>query len=221
MQERTRAINRVRSLLDRYDLDPKEAGSDLWREGALKWLASKHLDDPNDDLVLHQHVRNIGHLGEEIRLVENEIARQAVANEDARILMSITGIDYYAAMLLIAEIDGIKRFRTAKKLVSWAGLCPTVHQSGDTLHHGKMKKDSNRKVKWILIQCANVAVWHDKRMKRFYTKMRKRHIHNIAITHVANKMATIIWHMLTDRTTYQGGSSRLYQKKLKRIGYLH
>ena len=37
------------------------------------------------------------------------------------------------------------------------------------------------------------------------------------ITHVANKMTTIIWHMLTNRTLYSDRSGRLYQKKLKKL----
>ena len=60
--------------------------------------------------------------------------------------MSTTGIDYYAEMFLASEIGGIGRFASSKKLVSWAGMCPTVHQSGNTMYHGRMKKDSNRKV---------------------------------------------------------------------------
>ena len=161
---------------------------------------------------MHQYARHIDYLNGEMSLVEKNIARQAAASEDARIMMSMTGIDYYVAMLLVAEIDGIERFRTSKRLVSWAGLCPTVHQSGDTLYHGKMKRDSNKRVNWIAIQCANVAVQYDERMKRFYERMRKRHMHNIAITHVANKMMVIIWHMLTDRTLYKERKDRLYQR---------
>ncbi|MEM4378987.1 MAG: hypothetical protein QXX85_08410 [Candidatus Nitrosotenuis sp.] len=39
----------------------------------------------------------------------------------------------------------------------------------------------------------------------------------IAITHVANKMMTIIWHMLTTKTQYVQQNTKLYQKKLKKI----
>ena len=53
-------------------------------------------------------------------------------------------------------------------------------------------------------------------MKRHYEKVRKAH-HNIAITHVANKMTTITWHMLTSRALYSGRNVRLYQKKPKRL----
>ena len=44
--------------------------------------------------------------------------------------MSMTGIDYFSAMMIASEIGDITRFRTPEKLVSWSGLCPSIHQSG-------------------------------------------------------------------------------------------
>ena len=65
--------------------------------------------------------------------------------------MSMIAIDSFAAMLLASEIGGIKRFRTVKEFVSWAGICPSVHQSGDKTYMGRMKKNSKRRVNWIMI----------------------------------------------------------------------
>ena len=57
-----------------------------------------------------------------------------------RVGYDMTGFDAFGALLIALEIDDISRFETSKKLVSWLGLCPTIHQSGNTLYHGKMKK---------------------------------------------------------------------------------
>ena len=162
VKARTQTINRLHNLLDRYDLNPKDFAQDIWREKALKALDSKSLADPNDDYVLHRYVRGIRHHNAELGLLERKIAGHASASEDARILMSMTGIDYYAVMLLASEIDGIGRFASPRKLVSWAGMCPTVHQSGNTMYHGRMKKDSNRKVNSHVLRAsapAGVACW--------------------------------------------------------------
>ena len=130
VKARTQAINRLHNLLDRYDLNPKDFAQDIWREKALKALDSKSLADPNDDYVLHRYVRGIRHHNAELGLLEKKIAGHASASEDARILMSMTGMDYYAAMLLASEIDRVGRFASPKKLVSWAGMCPTVPPVG-------------------------------------------------------------------------------------------
>jgi transposase len=54
----------------------------------------------------------------------SRIAQEAVSRPDVKLLMGFTGIDYYSAMLLASEIGDVKRFRSAKKLVSYAGLAP-------------------------------------------------------------------------------------------------
>lgn len=51
---------------------------------------------------------------------------EASNNKSVKILMSMTGIDY-TAMLITSEIGDINRFSSPQKLVSWAGLCPSVH----------------------------------------------------------------------------------------------
>ncbi|MFY9868269.1 MAG: IS110 family transposase, partial [Candidatus Nitrosopolaris sp.] len=55
-----------------------------------------------------------------------------------------------SAMMIASEIGDITRFSTPEKLVSWSGLCPSIHQSGNSLYMGRMK-DGNKKVTWILI----------------------------------------------------------------------
>ena len=81
---------------------------------------------------------------------------------------------------------------------------------------GRMKY-GNKKVRWILIQAANTAARKDDRLKKFYIRIAKRYGHHIAITHVANKMVTIIWHMLVNKKLYNERKQNLYETKLKRI----
>ena len=78
----------------------------------------------------------------------------------------MTGIDYFSAMMISCEIGDLNRFSSPQKLVSWAGLCPSVHQSGNSLYMGRMK-DGNKKVRWILIEAANTASRTDDRLRNF------------------------------------------------------
>ncbi|CDI06478.1 hypothetical protein NITUZ_60005 [Candidatus Nitrosotenuis uzonensis] len=155
-------------------------------------------------------------LNSEISMIGQRIACQAAQNESVRILMSMTGIDYFSAMVIASEIGDIHRFDTPSRLVSWAGLCPSVHQSGSSLYMGRMKQ-GNKKVNWILTQAAQTSARTDERMKQFYQRVVRRYRHSIAITHVANKMIIIIWHMLTNRTLYNERKQNLYDAKLKRM----
>lgn len=214
VQDRTRVANRTGRMLDKYDV--RMPHGRMISAKNLEMLAGTRLPDENDGYVLRQNVKQMENLNQMIADADRTIRGMARMNEDARLIMSMTGIDAFGALLIALEIDGVKRFDNPKKLVSWAGLCPTVHQSGRAMYHGRMKKDSNRRVNWMMIQAANVAVRHDERMKEVYERARKSHPHQVAISHVANKMITIIWHMLQTRRPYDGKKDALYARKLKR-----
>ena len=170
----------------------------------IRWLKSIELKGNNDHIQLVNYIHSIEFLNSEIRQIEKQISIEASNNENIKILMSMTGIDYFSAMLISSEIGEISRFSTAGKLVSWCGMCPTVHQSGTSMYMGRMKKDDgNKKINWIMIQAANTAASRtDERMKKYYMNIAKRHGHHVAITHVANKMIRIIWSMLTYKQLY-------------------
>jgi len=70
----------------------------------------------------------------------------------------------------------------------------------------------------MMTQAANVAAFRDDRMGKVYENARKRHPHGIAVSHVANKMATVIWHMLHNGTLYDQRKDALYARKIKRTG---
>jgi transposase len=209
VQDRTRVMNRVHSLLDKYDVK-----CDYDNIFGVKGKSLKLSD--NDKILLHEYVMQIVFLNTEIKNIESKITCEASKNESVKILMSMTGIDYFSAMMIASEIGDITRFSTPEKLVSWSGLCPSIHQSGNSLYMGRMKY-GNKKVRWILIQAANTAARKDDRLRKFYLRIAKRHGHNIAVTHVANKMVTIIWHMLVNKKLYNERKQSLYETKLKRI----
>ena len=58
---------------------------------------------------------------------------------------------------------------------------------------------------------------YDPRMKAYYERLKKRHKSSVAIPHVANKMITIIWHMLTNNTSYTGVKKNLYDSKMRGV----
>ena len=217
VQARTALINYTHGLLDRYDV--KLHVSNMYSKKAITLLSQTDLERPNDSMILKNCARRIAHITEEITNVETEIDKQAAVNDDARLLLSMTGLDVFGSMLVVSEIGDISRFKTPEQLVSWAGMCPTVYQSGDVTHHGRMKKASNRRANWMLAQAANVASMHDDRLKEFYERCKKRHggKHVIAITHVANKMMRIIWAMLTLKEPYKSHNVHRYGRKIKRM----
>jgi transposase len=215
-QEQTRIKNRIRSLLDKYDLECEY--HDIFGAHGLRWLATLQLNG-HDNEILQSLLRQLEFLQDEEERASSVIAKDASHNGYVPTIMSMTGFDYYSASVLAAYIADINRFPSASHLVSWVGLCPSVYQTGESLYMGRMKGGS-RKVKWIMIQAANTATRTDPRMKAYYERKLRRHHHNVAVTHVANKMLRIIWHMLRENRLYNERKEQLYESKLKRMNHI-
>ena len=95
-------------MLDKYDMD--QACSHLVGKKGLNWLKSLKLEGNNDQFQLNNHINNIEFLNNEIMQIDKKVSSQAVKNKDVKILMSMTGIDYFSAMLITSEIGDITRF---------------------------------------------------------------------------------------------------------------
>ena len=110
----------------------------------------------------------------------------------------------FTALVLLAEIGDITRFRSARKLASWAGLTPTVRGSDRTVHHGHISKQGPAWVRWVLCEAAQTAKRHTD-FAPGYEALARRRGKKIATTAVARKLLTRAYHLLTDAS---GGESR-------------
>lgn len=215
-KEQTRTRNRIHALLSKYDLECEY--NDISCAHGIAWLKSDVTLDDHDQEILDSLVRQLEFLREEEKKASKVIAKDAVKNEYVPIIMSMPGFDYYSASFLAAYIADIKRFPSPSRLVSWVGLCPSVHQTGETLHMGKMKGGS-KKTCWIMVQAANAAIRADPRLQQYYERKVKRRglHHNVALTHVGNKMLRILWHMLRENRLYDQRNEQRDRSKLKRL----
>jgi transposase len=146
-----------------------------------------------------------------------EIASIAVDQENVKLLMTLPGVDYYAAMVIASEIGDVHRFPDAKNLVSWTGLAPSVDQSGSRTKRGPITRQGSRTLRWILIQATHNACRNDPRLRNFFQRVARRRGPNKATVAVAREMLVIAYHMLTRKEPYRGVDEELYSSKLKRL----
>jgi len=85
------------------------------------------------------------------RILRTELRiRDAVRDSpDTTILESIPEFGRYTALTIAAEIDGIGRFADSHKLCVYAGIVPSVLNSADTVHHGRMTKRGSPMMRWL------------------------------------------------------------------------
>ena len=214
---RTQILNRQYSVLAKYDYKMSDSGnSDATSKKCQDYLDGLKLE-PGDMRRMAMYVQDVRHINMQIAILEGMISKEALENEDAKIIMTMMGFEAFGALMVATTISGIERFSSSWKLVSFMGLCPRVHQSGDTVRHGRMKKDANRGLNWAMIRAAMVAVRHDPRMKAKYEAYRKRHSPLVAYSHVANYMAKCIYYMLKRREPYRYYDKEAYERKMKGV----
>ncbi|MEM2911572.1 MAG: IS110 family transposase [Candidatus Bathyarchaeia archaeon] len=86
----------------------------------------------------------------------------------------MTNVGVYSALLIKSEIGDVKRFPNYKKLISWAGLAPSLYQSGNVMRNGRITKQGSKLLRWVMVECARVAVRYDSRLGEFYERVRRR-----------------------------------------------
>lgn len=191
----TRLRVKVQVTIKSYLLrDGVKFRKNIWKEKTLSELAEK--DDNLRNLI--NIYRN---LGVEEREVMKRVRKISKNMQITNLLMSMPGIGEYSSLLILAEIGDIKRFKTPKELVSYAGLCPGVYQSGD-MERNVRNHAVNKWLKWILYECSGRAIMLNPRFQRYYYKTKKRKGFQTARRAIARKMLTIIWHMLTKEEPY-------------------
>ena len=144
-------------------------------------------------------------LKEEEKEVLGRIKQIAKNKRETSLLMSMPGIAEFSSVMILSEVGDIKRFKRAKDLVSYAGLCPGVYQSG-TKERNVRNNAVNKWLKWILYECSGKASIIEPRFKNHYYRVKKKNNWQTARRSCARKMMTIIWHMLKNEEPYRKSS---------------
>jgi transposase len=126
------------------------------------------------------------------RLIDAEARRTPIIDR----LCTLPGIGHYTALLIPAEIGDVHRFPDPKRLVSYAGLAPTVHASGGHVYTGHISKQWSKWLRWILIEAAQHAVRRAGPYHQLYERLHRRKGTRIARVAVARELLTTIYWIL-------------------------
>lgn len=198
VEERTAEKNRVHAVLKRTD---NTYESELFGPNGRAFLAELSLSTA-DRTIVEAHLSVIDELTEQISAVEELIDRHVTDSTQAQRLLSIPGVGMVSAAVILAEIGDVSRFDRPEELVSYAGLDPTVHQSGGTEIHGSISKEGSAPLRWILVEVVNNTVRIDEYLGNFYTRLKRRKNHQVAIVAAARKLLVSIYFMLTRQELY-------------------
>jgi hypothetical protein len=197
-----RKSEKVRSILEGMSLD-----------GNQRALVEGQLED-----FEHFRRRRTEDLG--------RIKRAAIRRRDVLRLMQLPGIQLYIAFAIVAYVEDIRRFPTAKKLVSYFGLNPAVNDSGERERrnrragrsHGHLSRFGRSDVKHLcaeigqaVLRCGENSVGRWARRKLASGKE-----YNKVCMAAARKVVTYAWYILNGVPSPNRDMQAFYERKLAR-----
>ena len=137
-------------------------------------------------------------LERQLAVIDIELGPVARSDQRVQLLVTIPGIGELLALTIAAEIGDISRFPNARKLIGYAGLAPTIKQSGQSSWTGRISKAGSPTLRWAAIEAAQHSWRPTNPWNRLYTETRRRHGKaNPAKAAVARKVLIACWHVLS------------------------
>ncbi len=172
-------------------------------------LARESITDPHLVEGLQLCCDKIVSIRTERARLETRLADATRDIDDVRRLMTIPGFGGIVASAVYAQVGDVRRFPNARALCSYAGVVPSVRQSGHTVHMGPITKQGSPMLRRVLVQAAQVVMSRcrsDEAAPLRRTAARIRHRsqrHKIAVVALARHMLRIAYYVLRDGTEYQ------------------
>ena len=134
------------------------------------------------------------------------------ASQEAQLLKTIPGVGEYIALVLSSAIDNVKRFPDSASPVAYFGLAPSVRNSADVTHHGRITKKGDKLVRHMLVEATHTHVRYapHSKLSQFYQRVKAKRGTSKAAVATASKMLRIIYQMLKNGSEFQPRASILF-----------
>ncbi len=143
-------------------------------------------------------------LDRQITEIERELRTLARADPRVQLLVTIPGLGLLLALTITAEIGDISRFANPRKLIGYAGLAPTIKQSGQSSWIGPISKAGSPALRWAAVEAAQHAWRPSNPWNRLYPQTKARHGKaNPAKSAVARKILIASWHVLSRQQPFK------------------
>ena len=149
----------------------------------------------------------INRLAVKINDLERQLRKHAREDEEARRLMTVPGIRHITAMALQVFAPPMETFRRGRDFAAWVGLVRRQHTTGGKSRLGKILKMSQHDLRLLLITGAMAEIrWAIRRglpEGSRLARMLARKPRELVAVALANKMARIVWALMTTKETYR------------------
>ena len=209
VQDQTRYKNRILSFLNFFGI-PVPAGYKNCSHFSKRFLTYlKQLELPQASRqALDVKINMLQSLREQLLQINKELrmmAHSQAYKKDVDLLVSIPGIGLHSALIVLTELEDIRRFKNFDHLASYVGFKPDVYSSAQKNLVRGITRQCNHVLRETLVECAWMSVGKDPALTQAYYEYKKRMHYNKAIIRIAKKLLNRIRYVLIKQQAYQIG----------------
>jgi transposase len=146
-------------------------------------------------------------LHKEVAILDKQMTVWHRADADSQRLTTIPGVGIITASAIIAAIGDGSQFRSGREFAAWIGLVPRQHSSGGKEKLGSISKKGNVYLRQLLVLGATGHLLGKRSEKapggKWFNELLRRKPRRVAAVALANKMARIVWAVLTKGESYR------------------
>lgn len=132
-------------------------GRSAWSQSHLRWLSDIKMAHPSQQIVLQEYIDAITESSLRVKRLTEQI-RQGLSQwrmfPVVQALQALRGVSLIVSATIIAEIGDLKRFKNPDELMSYLGLVPSEHSSGEKTRRGPITKSGNGHARRVLVEAA-------------------------------------------------------------------
>ena len=149
---------------------------------------------------------HIAALDQQVAAVDEQLAALHKANPVSQLLGEIPGVGPLGAITMALTVEP-ENFASGRHFAAWLGLTPKEHSTGGKQRLGKISKAGNERLRQLLFVGAMSVIRFakpgSKSASAWLLQLLARKPRKLAAVALANKMARIIWSMMSRGEAYR------------------
>lgn len=199
-----KSVDKIKNMKDFDSINKVSRGKFSYSKFLKIKEAAKNTIGCSDDFLefdLQNMIELYNNINNKIKFYDDKI--ENIIKELDPPTLSIKGIGYISCAGIISEFGDISRFKSADAMVAFAGIEPSISESGIESHTGKMVKHGSGHLRYHLLNAAEMIFMHEPIFTEFYYKKRNEgKTHRVALSHVAKKLVRIIYKLESENIKF-------------------
>lgn len=210
VQDQTRMKNRIKAILAEFGHRvPIELEGNRWSGSYMTWLRGIRFETTYAqfayDEQLNQYEASRKRLSSVLRKLKEMTKTHNEIGHQVELLLTVPGIGFLTAMLLVSELIDMARFKRFDELVSYIGLAPSVHESDERSYSRGLTTRQHKELRSRLLESAWVAIRKDPALTLKFGQLCRRMDKKKAIIRIAKMLLSRIRSVWKTQKPYEYG----------------